>query len=176
VAFWKDTRVPLLETGPVYECGKLPEVVICDWSAESFDALKRLITKQVPEGYFRREAMERIEARLDPSKPVEEKEDMAKFWEEKASSSPTKEVYEKRVTEVWHEMGCAAEGAPYVLRGLLYRLEGLSSPFGYRSPQPSVLAAAFLDEARCSGARGLTEAEKAKLKEIRDRAAPASKP
>jgi hypothetical protein len=31
---------------------------------------------------------------------------------------------------------------------------------------------AFLDEAHCSGAEGLSDADKAKLNEIRDRAAP----
>ena len=34
------------------------------------------------------------------------------------------------------------------------------------------LAAAFLDEEHCPGARGLTDAEKAKLKAIRDRSFP----
>jgi hypothetical protein len=35
-----------------------------------------------------------------------------------------------------------------------------------------MLAATFLDEEHCPGARGLTNDEKAKLKEIRDRAPP----
>src|SRR5262249_4513765 len=96
--------------------------------------------------------------------------DMAKVWEAHARSSPAEEVYEKRLAELWHETGCAAEGAPYVLRRLLDRLEG--TPFGAQSPQVPELAKAFLDEEHCPGARQLTDAEKARLKAIRDRSPP----
>jgi hypothetical protein len=84
------------------------------------------------------------------------------------------EVYEKHLAGIWQKTGYVAEGAPYVLRGLLGRLEIGSAlpPFSAQSPQPSVLAAAFLDEEHCPGARGLTDAEKAKLEELRDRSPP----
>jgi hypothetical protein len=45
-------------------------------------------------------------------------------------------------------------------------------PFSQDSPERPKLAAAFLDEAHCAGADGLSEADKAKLKEIAAPAAP----
>lgn len=40
--------------------------------------------------------------------------------------------------------------------------------------QEAEVAAAFLDEAKCRGAHGLSEENKARLQEIRDRGLPAS--
>lgn len=94
-------------------------------------------------------------------------------------------------------MGCSTDAAPYVLRGLLARFdvepriswqsvstleEGRAdvhltlvaarpSKFSADSPEKAKLAAAFLAK-DCAGARGLSEAEIAKLKAIRDSAAP----
>ncbi len=165
-AVWEDTRVVDPETGPK------------QWSVESFEKLKQLIAEQVLEGENRRAAMERIE-QLDPKKALEGEDEMADAWEDQADYSPTVDVYEKRLAGIWRETGCAAEGAPYVLRRLLIHwktwsslFETESSPFGEGSPQPPALAAAFLDEEHCAGAHGLSDAEKAKLKEIRDRSPP----
>ncbi|HEY8005300.1 MAG TPA: pentapeptide repeat-containing protein [Methylocella sp.] len=171
-------RVVDPETGQKYLCEKNGDPSACDWSAESFDELKRLITDQIPEGEKRRAAMERIALSLDPTKPMEGEDEMARFWEAQAHSSDAHEDYEKRVAGVWRETGCAEEGAPYVLRSFLSRLEvSWDSPFDEQSPQLPALAKAFLDEAHCFGAHGLTGAEKAKLKAIRDRPpTPASKP
>jgi hypothetical protein len=91
---------------------------------------------------------------------------------EQARSSPAPEAYEKRLAELWQETGCAAEGAPYVLRGFLVRLESESSPFSAQSTQLYKLATAFLDEEHCAGAHALSESDKAKLKAIRDRSLP----
>jgi Pentapeptide repeats (8 copies) len=157
-AVWQDTFVVGTKTGPE------------QWSVESFGKLKQLIAEKVPEDDLRSRAMDRIMSRLDPSKPLEGEDEMAKVWEEKARSFPTM----KRLAEIWRETGCASQGAPYVLRGLLVRLEFESFPFGAGSPQPRKLAAAFLDEEHCPGAHGLTDAEKAKLKAIRDRSPPPS--
>ncbi len=140
--------------------------------AKSFNELKKTITEQVPEGRERADAMKSIEQRLDPEKPLDGEDEMAKIWTDQAGSPPAKDVHEKRLAEVWRETGCAAEGAPYVVRGVLVRLGGVGRPFDEQSPQPSALAAAFLDEEHCPGARGLTEVEKAKLKAIRDRSRP----
>jgi hypothetical protein len=115
--------------------------------------------------------MKRIE-KLDPAKALEGEAEMAKVWEAQARSSPATDVYEKRLAGIWQEIGCSAEWAPYVVRGLLDRWEGSALLFSAQSPQPSVLAAAFLDEEHCPGARGLTDAEKAKLEGLRDRSPP----
>jgi hypothetical protein len=145
-----------------------------------------MIAEQVLEGGHRRAAMERIEQWLDPdpTKALEEVEAMEKVWKAQARSSPAIEVYEKRLARIWRETGCASEGAPYVLRGLLDHLEtriapiygghiyGAQNPFGPQSPQLPALANAFLDEKHCPGAHGLTEYEKARLKAIRDNFSP----
>jgi Pentapeptide repeats (8 copies) len=157
-AAWADTRVISPATDPM--------------SVESFEKLKRLsaIAEQVPAGYFTLATLT-IKERLDPMKPVEGEDEMAKVWKTQAGSSPATEVYERRLVEIWSDVGCGAEG-PYVLRGLLVHLEGGHSPFRRQSPQLPALAKAFLDEEHCPGAHGLTEPEKARLKEIRDRSPP----
>jgi hypothetical protein len=52
-------------------------------------------------------------------------------------------------------------------------IQGIISHLDYRfqdsRSQEAAVAAAFLDEAKCPGARGLSEENKAKLREIRDR-------
>jgi hypothetical protein len=151
---WEDTRVIEPQIEPM--------------SAESFAELKEMIGKEVPVGDIRRHAMERIE-KLDRAKALEGEAEMAKVWEAQARSSPATDVYEKRLARIWQEIGCSAEGAPHVIRGLLARLRGLPFPFDAQSPHPSSLAKAFLDEEHCPGARGLSDAEIAKLKAIRDR-------
>jgi uncharacterized protein YjbI with pentapeptide repeats len=167
-AVWEETRVINPETRPKYECLKDVETPICDWSPVEFDDLKKMIVEQVPEGDRRRDAMEGID-RLDP-KPLAGEEEMAKVWKRRARSSPAIKVYEKRLAGIWRETGCAFRGAPYVLRGLLVQI----SRFGAQGPQLPALAKAFLDEKHCPGAHGLSDAEKATLKEIRDRSPPHS--
>jgi hypothetical protein len=161
-AVWKDAWVSL---------GKSPQ---CDWTAEHFENLKKLITETVPEGENRRQALNQIEERLDPSKPLDGAAWMAKVWRDKKASSPAPEKREKRIAEIWAKIGCSADGAPYVARALLKRISG---SFEDDSPEPAKLAAAFLDDKNCPGARGLAAEEKAALKEIRESApAPVHKP
>jgi uncharacterized protein YjbI with pentapeptide repeats len=63
-------------------------------------------------------------------------------------------------------IGCAAGGAPYVIRGLLGN--EFYKRFTSDRAQAAVVAQAFLDEAHCPGARGLSEQDKAALQEIHD--------
>jgi hypothetical protein len=62
--------------------------------------------------------------------------------------------------------GSNADGAPYSMRGLL---RNLGDRFSLESSQPNMIAAAFLDEAKCPGARGLSKEDKLKLRDMRDR-------
>jgi uncharacterized protein YjbI with pentapeptide repeats len=175
-ATWKDTMVARPITGSKED--KNPQ---CDWTADSFAALKQLIAKEVPEGDNKRAAMERIEQRLNPTKALEGEDEIAKIWAAREHESPTPEVYEKSLAEQWRTTGCAPFGAPYVLRELLSHLvisivqliDGkLDQPFGKDSPEKRKLAADFLDK-DCAGARGLSDGEIAtSLKAIRDRAEP----
>jgi hypothetical protein len=110
--------------------------------------------------------IENMDQRFDPRNPLEGENDMAKIWAARERESPTPEAYEKSLAGQWRELGCAAVGAPYVVRALLARLDILGSSrmedLGSEVPK---LAAAFLDK-DCPGARGLTNDEIAKLKEI----------
>jgi hypothetical protein len=100
---------------------------------------------------------------------------MAKDWTDHERASPAQAVYENNLAGQWLLTGCAAEGAPYAFRALLHRLDDPDrSTFALDSPEVPKLA--FLDK-DCAGARGLSEAEIAKVKAIRDRApSPAPKP
>lgn len=170
-AIFEDTRVAAPETGAKEQSSSY-EGRHCNWPAASFEELKALIAAQVPEGDLRRVATERIKRRLDPTKALEGEDAMAKVWAARASSSPTQEVYEKSFARQWRNSGCAADGAPYVLRALLSRLDDPEeSGLGADSPEKAKLAVAFLDK-DCAGARGLSEAEIAKLKAISARAPP----
>jgi hypothetical protein len=132
---------------------------------------------------------ERIKQRLDPDKPLDGEDEMAKEWAGREHSSPAPEAFESRLAIVWKQTGCAADGAPHVARELSRRLRTASdlarevpagswspfySSFGRDSPEVPTLAAAFLDN-DCAGARGLSEAEIARLKEIAAKAPPAPK-
>jgi uncharacterized protein YjbI with pentapeptide repeats len=178
-AFWNDTRVVAPHTGAKDESPDKDRK--CNWTAASFEELKKLIGELVPEGNLRRAATERIEQALDPTKALEGEDEMAKVWSARATSSPNPKVYERRLAQQWRKTGCAAEGAPYALRQLIVALSGRLvvrfdtvvdvHSFGASSPEKAKLAAAFLDK-DCAGARGLSEDDITKLKAIHDRAQP----
>ena len=113
--------------------------------------------------------MEWVEQRFE--KPLEGENEMAKIWAARERETPAPEVYEKSLAGQWREAGCAAEGAPYVLRALIARLR-FYSRFREQRYAAKALAAAFLDEAHCPGAHGLSEADKATLKKVAAPAAP----
>lgn len=94
---------------------------------------------------------------------------MAKVWAAREREAATPEAYAKTLATQWRELGCAAEGAPYVLHGLIAQL---NSPFRDQSDAAKALEDAFLDEAHCPGAHWLSEDDKAKLKKIAATPAP----
>lgn len=69
-AFWQNTRVSGSEAGPKHRCAIEGQSPTCDWTAESFEKLKKLIAEHVPEGDLRRNAIEKIEESLDPAKSL----------------------------------------------------------------------------------------------------------
>jgi len=163
LAYWGDTLVSLIEKGT-----KADEGGECTWSADSFAALKQGITAGVPEGDNRSLAMARIEQSLDPTKHLEGEKEMAKIW----AAHELEFAYEKYIESLagqWRELGCAAEGAPYVLHALIARFSSpLSiSPLEFPPNVTKDLAAAFL-----ACAHGLSEADEAKLKNIAAAATP----
>jgi uncharacterized protein YjbI with pentapeptide repeats len=152
-AAWEDTRVVVHPTTAL-KADKVPK---CDLTGAVFgDA-----------------ATKRIKQRLDP-KPVEGEDEMEKFWAARERKSPTPKAYAKSLAGQWRKIGCVEEGAPYVLQGVVAHLtsDPNHSPFRDQSDAAKALAAAFLDEAHCPGAHGLSEAAKVALKKIASKAAP----
>ena len=135
----------------------------CPWSTDSFRVLKRSI-EEVPKGERRDDALKQIEI-LDPWKGDEQaKEVMLDSWSEKYAKGSNEEHIRTRA-EILRKVGCDLQGAPHVIRRLIKTFESDVDRFFADKPQ---LAAAFLDETTCPGARGLTKADKARLTQIRD--------
>ncbi len=155
------------------------------WSTDSFTMLRARIESEVPkrsnrdyawfelyEGNNRDDALKWL-ARLDPAQSLEGEQAMADAWVKQAQLSRSRDAYNKDLATELREIGCNAEGAPYVIRGLL---RDLHERFGTEAETvyPAELAKAFLDEATCPGARGLSEDDKAALRALRDSAPQAS--
>jgi hypothetical protein len=143
-----------------------------DWSAESFSNYKQRIEKLVPEGARRESALARVNI-LNPETPLREEQQMAEYWNKLQSLSPAPADYEAKLANQWRLIGCSADGAPYVLAGLIRTMDSAYSPFSSDSVEVPRLAAAFLKD-DCAGAPGLSEDARATLKALRDRAARSS--
>ena len=151
------------EPGPKYGLLDCPAGE-CEWSEKSYAALKSLIEDSVPFS-ARNEALRRIATLEKP--PCIADEAAAEAWTDLANESArSSDSYFSTLAEILKKVGCAAEGAPYVIRGLMRVTWGNPS-------QAAGIASAFLDETKCPGARGLSEGNKEKLREIRDRSLPA---
>jgi len=131
----------------------------------------------VPDGELRRKALERLQ-QLDPAASPSDEGESAKSWAESVASPPTEADYFKRVTEEFLKTGCEQDGAPYVIRAMLVTLHRrtLDSRFINGSPEVHEIANAFLDEEKCRGAAGLSEEDKAELRELRDSPPPNPSP
>jgi uncharacterized protein YjbI with pentapeptide repeats len=173
----KDAWIDTVVSGPKQWCGNRNGPVGCDWSDVWWSDFKKRIEQEFPhfkkriEQEFPQAAMmpaqvlKRLDPRLDPAKPLKDEAEMAQRWSELQSSSLTRSAYEKELFNQWQRIGCAVDGAPYVLTALIKRLQYSMSPFEYNSPELERLEAEFLKE-DCAGARGLSEDIKEKLKEL----------
>jgi hypothetical protein len=154
---------------PKYSELNCPFVELCDWSETSYAALKSLIENSVSAGPQRDQALRQIATLEKP--PYVADEASAKAWTDLAKESARSAGSDlSTLTKMFKEIGCAADGAPYVIGGLIRRQDYL---FEAKLAQKAEVAAAFLDEAKCPGAHGLSEESKARLQEIRNRGLPA---
>lgn len=96
---------------------------------------------------------------------------MARHWVYLQRFSPALDAYEAELDKQWRQIGCAPEGAPFVLAGLIRNMAD-DPLFARNSPHASQLAADFLKD-DCAGARGLPDDAKATLQELRKRVPPA---
>jgi hypothetical protein len=173
----KGALVDAPETGPKYRALDCPAGE-CDWSEKSYAALKSLIENSVPMGFGRDQALRQIATLEKP--PFVQDEASARGWAYPAEAfSQWRKHYPETLAKTLEEFGCAADGTPYVIGGLIRRLDerfgvvqfgDLRDLFPDGRQREAEVARAFLDEATCPGARGLSEENKAKLQKIRDRA------
>jgi uncharacterized protein YjbI with pentapeptide repeats len=159
----KGAWIDKVVSGPKQFCGNQNGPIGCDWSAVWWSDFKKRIEHEILEDARRAEALKRLDPRLDPAKPLNNEAEMAQRWAELQSSSLSQSAYEEELLNQWQRIGCAADGASYVLRAFIQRLQSGLSPFMFESPQLARLAAEFLKE-DCAGARGLSEAAKETLK------------
>jgi uncharacterized protein YjbI with pentapeptide repeats len=164
LANWEKTSATNTQTYRKYLCFKDSETDTCEWTGQAFDDLKRLIENQGPQDDNRSKALNRI-AKLDPNSDLNEEDDMAKDWAAHERNSPTGNSYKRILAEQLLKVGCVAESAPHVVRGILARTRGTIL---LADPEAAKVAAAFLDMEHCPGARGLLQNEIAELKRIRD--------
>jgi uncharacterized protein YjbI with pentapeptide repeats/tetratricopeptide (TPR) repeat protein len=140
----------------------------CPWTVRSYEKLRSFLMESIPVADFegrdrRRAALATIEGTLDPSKPIATESAVAAEWTDLSSDIIAPQEYSKALAAVWKTTGCAISGAPYVIRGLIGRLDLLDVQSA-RS-----VASSFLDEKSCEGAHGLSEEDKGKLRTTRDR-------
>jgi len=155
------------ELGPKYSGLDCP-VYECNWTETSYAALKSLVENSVPAVLWREMGPHQFTRLEKPPYVVDEAS--AKVWMDLARESKrSASTYSKEVAKILQEIGCAVHGAAYVISGLTRQLD---SRFEGDRSQEAEVAAAFLDEASCPGARGLSEENKAKLQEMRDRGLP----
>jgi uncharacterized protein YjbI with pentapeptide repeats len=154
----------------------------CDWSEKSYAALKSLIEDSVG---LRNEALQHIGTLEKP--PYVANDDVTEAWTNLAKGAErSSDAYFNTLARMLKEIGCAADGAPYVISSLMrpqnalrlgpvraVSLVLLDQRFEGNPSQEAEVADAFLDKTKCPGARGLSEENKEKLQEIRDRGLPA---
>jgi Pentapeptide repeats (8 copies) len=90
----------------------------CNWSETSYAALKSLIENSVPLGGQRDQALRRIAVLGMP--PFVADEALAKAWTNLANESARSVgSYFDTLSEKLKKIGCAVDGAPYVITGLM---------------------------------------------------------
>jgi len=164
-------------TGPQRACTVLDhkeQDPICNWSRTDFKALKQEISTTVTDKELREAALEKIRSTLNPAIRDDDRI-IGEEWLRRQALNPATSVVEEARAAVWKKVGCAAAGAPFVVAALAGRLaNGSPWDFSEGSPHPAELAATFLDEKTCAGARGISAVTRAQLEALRKPAAPPS--
>jgi hypothetical protein len=148
----------------------------CEWPTESLNSLKGSIRQQIPSGWRLDAALMRLDRGLDPTKPLVGETQMAERRAKIESSSADPTTVRAEQAKLFRELGCALEGAPYVLTGLirnrlfwidpsLWEIQKWASNmvWGAGLKEGRELAADFL-KGDCAGARGLSEEAKGWLR------------
>jgi hypothetical protein len=110
--------------------------------------VKNLIEQKLHDEGRRKAALARLDPRLDPSKQLKDEPAMKESWRALEGSSATDEAQQEMANQ-WRRIGCAADGAPYVLTALSRNMSKL------RDSWRQQVATAFLDP-KCAGGRGMS--------------------
>ena len=147
------------------ELGCINIDAICDWSQASYTALRTLIEKEVPANHNRGAALNRIEVLEKPPDAADQR--MTDDWPALVDPHLTPIQYLAALAGTLQQMFCTSVGSLDAIAGLIRQLE-----FRFKGDpqQGAKLAGAFLDEAKCPAAHGLSEDTKARLRQIIDRA------
>ena len=129
---------------------------ICDWSQASYAALRTLIEKEVPAGSYRDAALKRIAVLEKPPDAADQR--MTDDWPALVDPHLTPIQYLAALAGTLQQMFCTSVGSLDAIAGLIRQLE-----FRFKGDpqQGAKLAGAFLDEAKCPAAHGLSEDTKA---------------
>jgi hypothetical protein len=139
-----------------------PEV----WTKAWYAGLEASIKKALAD-FTRYDALRRIEPL--GKEPNEEDAASAKDWDRLAAESQRlAKTYPKELAKLLISIGCEAD-SPYVIGGLIRQLD---DRFRENPAQKTEISRIFLDEAKCPGARGLSEENQAKLRQMRGPEAP----
>jgi uncharacterized protein YjbI with pentapeptide repeats len=154
----------------------------CEWSDESYATLKSIAEAALEYkehgsalGQVKRSlALQRVEQL--GQKPYEEDSASANVWRDFAAESiQSAETYPEGLAKRLISIGCAIDGAPYVIGGLIRQLY-LYDRLRDNPAQKAEVARAFLNETNCAGARGLSEENKAWLPQMCGPEAPQPSP
>ncbi len=153
---------------------------LCDWDSQQFAAFRAALVGAVPAGHRRDQALQRIDAWLDPDRPLDREAPSASFWQDMRDASAEPGALDRAERERVAQLvpaACEKENGPWTARGLIRRANGLvliGEPlFSPDSPHLAVFAAGLLTN--CPGASDLTAEEVALLKQWRDETANAPK-
>jgi len=162
-ANWKEALVINPTTEPAQR--ELGEIA---WNHYHFMELKTRISKNIPEGDRRRDALKRIEPKLNPDIALEGEKEMERVWIAREDSNPSREGFQRLLAEQWRIIGCDANGAHFALKQMLNSVFSRDSEGMWQDDTKELpkLAATFLDAEHCPGARGLSETEVARLKRL----------
>ncbi len=157
---------------PIYFGLNCQQNKACRWTTASYATLKRNIEQNVPGGSLREAALNRIKKlepeSLDSALDAANDKTIADAWRKLVQPAHTVAEHDSAVAKVLQDAGCAADGAPYVVHRLIEIIRRYERDLwvGNNNPSPAQLAAVFLDEKTCPGARGLSKEDKDTLREI----------
>jgi hypothetical protein len=133
-------------------------------SRASYTALKSRI-EAITEGPERNYAVQQIEA-LGQEPFIEDPESGPRWRQLNTESQLSAALnYPEELARLLITTGCGVDGATNVIAGVL---EQLDDRLEDNPAQRAKVATAFLDEANCPGARGLSRQNKTKLRQMRD--------